>query len=106
MPITPCQKEGKPGYKWGHYGVCFTGPGARSKAAEVGRAIHAQQQRIENEIQTMLQDEPPPSGGWPEKAKDILAAVYKQCRTDQGYGKERCARIAWGAVRRAGITKG
>ena len=42
MPLMKCQKDGKDGWKWGKGGVCFTGPGGRSRAAAVGRAIHAQ----------------------------------------------------------------
>jgi hypothetical protein len=45
--------------------------------------------------------EPPESGDLPEAGKKILAAVYSKARED-GYDKERSAKIAWGAVRRAG----
>lgn len=40
-----CQKDGKPGWKWGEHGVCFIGPNGRSRAAAVGRAIHAQRDK-------------------------------------------------------------
>lgn len=36
-----CSKGGKPGYKWGEAGVCFTGGNARTRATAVGRAVHA-----------------------------------------------------------------
>lgn len=39
MPIKKCQKDGKSGYKYGDSGTCYTGPGAREKAAKQGRAI-------------------------------------------------------------------
>jgi len=42
MPVMKCQKDGKPGWKWGQSGVCFTGPNARNRALAVGRAIAAQ----------------------------------------------------------------
>lgn len=41
MPVMRCQKDGVRGWKWGRQGVCFTGPDARSRAAAVGRAVHA-----------------------------------------------------------------
>ena len=51
MPIQTCQKDGKPGLKFGPSGACFTyTPGdeasrqaAMSKAAAQGRAIKANQ---------------------------------------------------------------
>ena len=46
MPVIPCQKDNKPGFKWGRQGVCFTqskdGLSPREQAARVGRAIAAQ----------------------------------------------------------------
>lgn len=44
--------------------------------------------------------EPPPSGGHSEHEKKILAAAYASAR-DEGYSKERAAKIAWGAVNNA-----
>lgn len=44
----------------------------------------------------------PEPGNLPEKAIDILAEVYASCRED-GNNKEKCAKIAWGAVRKAGF---
>ena len=41
MPVKRCTSRGKPGYKWGDKGKCYTGPGARAKAAKQGRAIKA-----------------------------------------------------------------
>ncbi len=43
MPVMSCTREGKPGYKWGKEGFCFTGSNAEEKAAEVGRAIKAKE---------------------------------------------------------------
>ena len=42
MPIERCQANGTSGYRWGKQGKCYTGPGAREKAAEQGRAIERQ----------------------------------------------------------------
>jgi len=49
MPIKPCKKEGKPGYKYGDEGKCYPyEPGskasrkrARKQAREQGQAIKA-----------------------------------------------------------------
>ena len=42
MPVKKC---GKNGYKYGDKGKCYTGKGARAKAARQGRAIKASQGR-------------------------------------------------------------
>ena len=42
MPVKPC---GRGGRKWGNRGKCYTGPGARAKAARQGRAVKANQNR-------------------------------------------------------------
>ena len=39
MPIMRCTKNGKSGYKYGASGHCYTGAGARAKAAKQGKAI-------------------------------------------------------------------
>ena len=49
MPVQQCTRNGKPGYKWGEQGYCYTyTPGsdrskrrAKQKATEQGRAIKA-----------------------------------------------------------------
>ena len=49
MPVQECQEEGRPGYRWGQEGKCYTfDPSsdesrerARSQAEEQGRAIEA-----------------------------------------------------------------
>jgi len=49
MPVQTCQSEGKPGYKWGTQGKCYTyTPGnkaseanAMAKANLQGRAVEA-----------------------------------------------------------------
>ena len=46
MPVQRCQKGGRSGYRWGHSGRCFTGPGSREKAAAVGRRRQDQASRI------------------------------------------------------------
>lgn len=43
MPVQECTKNGKPGYKWGKSGKCYTGGGAKAKAEKQGRAIKASQ---------------------------------------------------------------
>lgn len=45
MPLMRCQKKGKSGWKWGKSGHCYTGKGAKSKAAKQGKAIKANQSR-------------------------------------------------------------
>lgn len=52
MPVERCQKDGKPGFRWGKEGECYTyTPGneqswlaARRKALKQGRAIKAQRE--------------------------------------------------------------
>jgi len=47
MPVKPCKSNGKPGYKWGDEGKCYTytpddeqsRKRAHDKAAKQGRAI-------------------------------------------------------------------
>ena len=39
MPVMKCTINGKPGYKWGQSGICYTGEDAKAKAAMQGRAI-------------------------------------------------------------------
>ena len=41
MPVMRCMKNGKPGWKWGQSGTCYTGPGAKGKAEAQGRAAYA-----------------------------------------------------------------
>lgn len=53
MPVQRCMLDGKPGYRWGEHGRCYTyTPGnarsqmrARLKAEAQGAAIYAQQRR-------------------------------------------------------------
>lgn len=50
MPVKRCRKDGKPGYKWGNEGKCYTyTPGSEAarrraelKAKEQGQAIKAE----------------------------------------------------------------
>lgn len=54
MPVQKCTKDGKPGYKWGEQGYCYTySPGsdksekrAKRKAADQGRAIKASKSAV------------------------------------------------------------
>lgn len=47
MPVQKCQKNNKPGWKWGENGKCYTysskagSSDAKAKAARQGRAIRA-----------------------------------------------------------------
>jgi len=41
MPVQKCSTDGVSGWKWGKSGKCFTGFGAKAKAAKQGRAIRA-----------------------------------------------------------------
>jgi len=45
MPVQRCSKNNKNGWKWGDSGKCFTGPNAKEKAKEQGRAIEASKAR-------------------------------------------------------------
>jgi hypothetical protein len=45
MPVMRCIKNGKSGWKYGKSGACYTGPGARAKAAKQGRAIKSSQSK-------------------------------------------------------------
>jgi hypothetical protein len=45
MPLKRCQKDKKPGWKWGDTGRCFVGRGARAKALRQGRAIEVSKMR-------------------------------------------------------------
>ena len=46
--------------------------------------------------------ESPEPGDLPEGGKQVLARVYAECRAG-GNAKEKCAKIAWGAVQNAGF---
>jgi len=39
MPLMKCRKKSKSGWKYGKKGFCYTGKGAKEKAAKQGRAI-------------------------------------------------------------------
>jgi len=41
MPVQRCTKDGKAGWRWGKNGKCYTGSGAKAKAAKQGAAIKA-----------------------------------------------------------------
>jgi len=45
MPIKKCQKNGKPGNKYGDSGKCYTGKGKRAKAIKQGVAIKISQKK-------------------------------------------------------------
>jgi hypothetical protein len=41
MPIKPCSKNGKEGYKWGDSGTCYTGKNGRAQAGRQAAAAYA-----------------------------------------------------------------
>lgn len=41
MPIMPCNKDGKSGWKYGANGTCFTESNGKTQAEAQGRAIEA-----------------------------------------------------------------
>jgi hypothetical protein len=53
MPVKRCAKDGKPGYKWGDKGFCYTYPpgnkmardAAKNKATQQGQAIKANESK-------------------------------------------------------------
>lgn len=45
MLVQSCQKDKKPGWKWGKSGTCYTGPGAKAKARRQGAAIQIRRQQ-------------------------------------------------------------
>ncbi len=53
MPVQPCQQNGRPGFRWGQAGTCYTYTAtserskerARQKAELQGRAIEANKER-------------------------------------------------------------
>jgi len=59
----------------------------------------------------MLAFEPPEAGDLPDEGKEILKKVYNICRSSEKYNKEtpenkeRCSKIAWNAVKKAGFVK-
>lgn len=52
MPIKKCEKNGKPGYKWGDEGYCYTGPDAKDKARLQGVAIEINKTLSDGEFET------------------------------------------------------
>ena len=47
MPLMPCTRSGRSGWKWGESGHCYIGPDAKANAARQGRAIQAQQKHAD-----------------------------------------------------------
>ena len=47
MPLMKCKSGGKSGWKYGESGKCYTGEGAKAKAARQGRAIEASKSKRE-----------------------------------------------------------
>lgn len=45
MPVGPCQSNKKKGYKYGGGGKCYTGSGAKKKAAKQWQAIEISRHR-------------------------------------------------------------
>lgn len=69
--------------------------------AELEKVIYPTQTKdMMTEAKTVGGFESPEPGDLPKAEADILAKVYAKCRADGG-DKEKCAKIAWGAVHRA-----
>lgn len=49
MPLRRCTKDGKSGWRWGDQGKCYTGPGAKAKAARQGLAAVANGYQVTDE---------------------------------------------------------
>lgn len=49
MPIMKCMSEGKPGYKYGDSGHCYTGEDAKEMAMKQGKAIEMSKHRAKAE---------------------------------------------------------
>lgn len=45
MPLKRCSVDGKPGWKYGDSGHCYTGPNGRQKAIEQMKAIKVSQSK-------------------------------------------------------------
>lgn len=45
MPLQRCSKNGRPGWKYGTNGTCYTGPGAKQKAEKQGIAINLSEKK-------------------------------------------------------------
>lgn len=75
MPVMKCEINGQPGHKWGSSGKCYTGESSESKAAAVGRAIHAQR----NDAQTFK-----PTQAMANAAKRALKMRDEQPESNKG----------------------
>lgn len=61
MPVHECREDGKPGYKWGTHGHCYTySPGneasrkrAKNKAHKQGQAIKANSELVKKIIRRL-----------------------------------------------------
>jgi len=53
MPVQRCTENGKPGWRWGEHGKCYTGPDAKAKANAQGAKIHIEQASLVLTLQTM-----------------------------------------------------
>lgn len=81
MPVTSCQENGKPGYRWGSSGKCYTYTAgnessknrARSSAERQGRAARAggYQGVYKSTLEELLEDAP--GGGFPEAYRPATA---------------------------------
>lgn len=53
MPLNQCTKDGKSGWRWGNQ-TCYTGPGAKKKAAKQGAAIEIQKHKTKANLSEFL----------------------------------------------------
>ena len=56
MPVKRCTKDGVSGWKYGDSGHCYTGPGAKSKAAKQGQAIEISRHSTANKLLESLNE--------------------------------------------------
>jgi hypothetical protein len=80
--------------------------GSLEKLAEKAELMEIFENEKEDVMKARTVDgfESPEPGDIPEKGKQLLAETYAKCRKDGGE-KEKCSKIAWGAVNRAGLDK-
>lgn len=85
MPVMTCQRDGKPGHKWGPNGVCFIGPGSRGQAEAVGRAIAARTGEGKGEAKETISPEDLATGGGllnPDQREKCPAGFRRNRRGD------------------------
>lgn len=81
MPIMKCSNDGKSGYKYGDSGHCYTGPGAKKKAAKQGAAIEiSKHQRAKADTEKPVE--------FLDALVEAIAANYKEEELDSLFSNE------------------